>query len=455
MMKLAGLMIGAAAIFFLAPEASDWSARNLQTMSQGEAKQNPTINYREAQVEELQITKTVKATGALKPLVTAEVGSQLSGQVALLRADFNDVVKKGQVLAQLDQSTFRANLDAAKAALESARSDERTASARLVRATIDVRAAEVQQRVLKARIERLKVLLDVATRDLDRKTILVERGAAASNEVLDARSRRDVAAADVREAEALLAANGVAVEAARADLSRIAEEARTARAAVDKAEAQVNVAAIDVERTNITSPIDGVVVGRNVTQGQTVASSLEAKTLFLIAQDLRRMEIHAVVDETDIAKIAVGQEATFTVDAFPDRQFQARVTSVRKAAQVVQNVVTYTVVLQADNDDYALLPGMTVLVSIMAERTIVPMSVPSAALRVMPDGAPGPAVWPAGTRTVWVLPKGDAPVRVPVVVGRAQGDRVEVTSNDIKAGDKVLVGDEGPGRARQPLRVAR
>src|SRR5262249_22102651 len=151
-----------------------------------------------------------------------------------------------------------------------------------------------------------------------------------------------------------------------------------------------------------------------------------------IAQDLRRMEIHALVDETDIAKIAVGQEASFTVDAFPDRRFQARVKSVRKAAQVVQNVVTYTVVLQADNDDYALLPGMTALASIMVEHTTVPMSVPSAALHVTPYATSGLAALPAGTQSVWVLPKADEPVRVQVAVGRAQGDRVEISSDDIK-----------------------
>jgi HlyD family secretion protein len=455
MMKLAALTIGVTGLVFLAPEAADWSLGNLLTPPRSEAKQTDLSKYRVAQVEQLQITKLVKATGSLKPLVTAEVGSQLSGQVAFLRADFNDVVKKGQVLAQLDQRTFRAALDAAKAALESARSDERTASARLVRATIDVRQAEAQQMVLKARIEKTKVLLDLATREAERKSILAERGAAASTDALDSRSRRDAATADLHEAKALLAANGVAIEAARADFDRLTQEAATTHAAVEKADAQVNTAAIDLARTNITSPIDGVVVGRNVTEGQTVASSLEARTLFLIAQDLRRMEIHALVDETDIAKIAVGQKATFTVDAFPDRQFKATVTSVRKAAQVVQNVVTYTVVLEASNGEYALLPGMTALVSITVEHTTVPMSVPSAALHVMPDPASAPAARAAGTQSVWILASGNMPTRVPVRVGRDQDDRVEVSSDAIKPGDRVLIGDEGLDHAHQPVRGAR
>ena len=316
-----------------------------------------------------EIDKAVLATGALNASINVEVGSQLSGQIATLAVDFNDVVKKGQLLAKLDDSKYRAEVDAAKAALESARADERIVAARLERASIDIRQNDMQRKILEVRVEKAKIALDTATREMNRKSVLSDRSYAPAAEVQDSTARRDTARAVLREAQVELENHGNAAAAVRSDVTRTTAELEKARAIVKQLEAQLQGVTVDLERTSIRSPIDGVIVGRNVTQGQTMATALEAHTLFVVAADLRQLDVWAKVDESDIAKIAVGEKATFTVDSFPGREFTAKVTQIRKAPQLVQNVVTYTVVLSARNDDYSLLPGMTVVARIETRPT--------------------------------------------------------------------------------------
>ena len=311
-----------------------------------------------------EISRTVIATGTLNASINVEVGSQLSGLIANLAVDFNDLVKKGQLLAQLDDSKYRAEVDAAKAALESGKADERIVAARLERASIDIRQNDMQRKILEVRVEKAKIALDTATREMNRKSVLSDRSYAPAAEVQDSTARRDTARAVLREAQVELENHGNAADAARSEVTRTTAELEKARASVKQLEAQLQAAKVDLERTSIRSPIDGVVVGRNVTQGQTMATALEAHTLFVVAADLRQLDVWARVDESDISKIAVGENATFTVDSFPGREFTAKVTQIRKAPQLVQNVVTYTVVLAARNDDYSLLPGMTVVARI-------------------------------------------------------------------------------------------
>ena len=258
-------------------------------------------------------------------------------------------------------------MEAAEAALESAKADERIAAARLERASIELQQIEIQRRILEAHIEKANIALDTATRELDRKTILGERNAASASDVQDSSARRDTARAALREAQLELDNNVNAAAAARSDAARVTAELERARAAVKQSEAQLRAASVDLERTAIRAPIDGVIAGRNVTQGQTLAATMEARTLFVVAADLRELDIWARIDESDISKIAVGQNARFTVDSFPGREFTAKVTQIRKTPQIVQNVVTYTVVLAARNDGYALLPGMTVVARIGAK----------------------------------------------------------------------------------------
>jgi HlyD family secretion protein len=311
-----------------------------------------------------EIMKTVIATGSLNASVNIEVGSQLSGQVAALAVDFNDFVKKGQILAHLDDSKYQAEVEAARAGRESARADERIVAARLERATIDVRQTEMQREILEAHAEKTRIALDAADREVSRKRILSERHAASETDVQDASDRRAAARATLREAQAELGNHVNLTRVAQSEVERVSAELDKARAVVMQLDAQFRAAAVDLERTNIRAPIDGVIIGRNITQGQTLATALEARTLFVVAADLRDLEIWAKVDESDIARIAVGQNAMFSVDSFPGREFAAKVTQIRKTPQIVQNVVTYTVVLEARNEDYALLPGMTVLARI-------------------------------------------------------------------------------------------
>ena len=310
------------------------------------------------------VMKTVIATGSLNASVNIEVGSQLSGQVAALAVDFNDFVKKGQILAHLDDSKYQAEVEAARAGRESARADERIVAARLERAIIDVRQTEMQREILEAHAVKARIALAAADREVNRKRILSERHAASETDVQDASDRRDAARATLREAQAELGNYVNLSQVAQSEVGRVSAELEKARAMVMQLDAQFRAATVDLERTNIRAPIDGVIIGRNVTQGQTLATALEARTLFVVAADLRDLEIWAKVDESDISRIAVGQNAMFSVDSFPGREFAAKVTQIRKTPQIVQNVVTYTVVLAARNEDYALLPGMTVLARI-------------------------------------------------------------------------------------------
>jgi HlyD family secretion protein len=311
-----------------------------------------------------EINKTVITIGSLNASVNVEVGSQLSGLIANLAVDFNDVVRKGQLLAQLDDSKYKAEVNAAKAALESAKADEHIVAARLERALTEIRQTEMQRQILEVRVEKATIALDTATREMNRKSALSDRNFAPAADAQDSSARRDIARAVLREAQVELENHANAGEAARAEVTRTKAELEKTHAIVKQLEAQLQAAAIDLERTSIRSPIDGVIVGRNVTEGQTLATALEARTLFVVAADLRQLDIWARVDESDIAKIVVAQKATFTVDSFPGREFTAKVTQIRKAPLVVQNVVTYIVVLAARNDDYSLLPGMTVVARI-------------------------------------------------------------------------------------------
>ena len=237
------------------------------------------------------VMKTVIATGSLNASVNIEVGSQLSGQVAALAVDFNDFVKKGQILAHLDDSKYQAEVEAARAGRESARADERIVAARLERAIIDVRQTEMQREILEAHAEKARIALAAADREVSRKRILSERHAASETDVQDASDRRDAARATLREAQAELGNYVNLARVAQSEVERVSAELEKAHAMVMQLDVQFRAATVDLERTNIRAPIDGVIIGRNVTQGQTLATALEARTLFVVAADLRDLGI--------------------------------------------------------------------------------------------------------------------------------------------------------------------
>jgi HlyD family secretion protein len=399
------------------------------------------------------VVKTIMATGALIPSLNVEVGSVLSGQIAKLKVDFNDKIVKDQVLAELDPRTFELAVAAGQAALEGARAEVKAAEIRLERSRIQAKQAILERSVLATRVDRAKVAFDVADREFKRKVWLQERNAAPVTEVQDSQSRLDGAGAALRESQAIFENQANAIDAANADIKRAMVDVGSLRAGVDKATAQLQTALTELDRTKIKSPVDGVIVGRSITEGQTLATGLEAKTLFTIAGDLSHMEINARVDESDIAKIKVGQGATFTVDSFPGRTFEATVKQIRMAPQVLQNVVTYTVVLTTENPDYVLLPGMTVLAKIVTERTPASMTVPLAALRFRPQGEATATSGKDGRQaSLWVLRSGHQPKRISVVRGDDNGTSVAIKSDELQSEDRIVVRDSGQGSNKEIAR---
>jgi HlyD family secretion protein len=430
------------------PMASSWwqpgsNARHVLVSLEGAiSPYSASSDYMTSPVKVEDVVKTIMATGSLIPSLNVEVGSVLSGQISKLKVDFNDKVVKGQVLAELDPRTFELAVVSSQAVLDGSRADLKAAEVRLERAKIGARQAIMEQAVLATRVDRAKVAVEVADREFKRKVWLQERNATPITDVQDSQSRLEAASAALRESQAVFENQANAIEAANSDIRRAQVDIGSLRAGVDKAATQLQTALIELDRTKIKSPVDGVIVGRNITEGQTLATGLEAKTLFTIAGDLSHMEINARVDESDIAKIKVAQSATFTVDSFPGRTFEATVKQIRMAPQVIQNVVTYTVVLKTENPDYALLPGMTVLAKITTERTPRSKTVPLAALRFRPQGEA--AAKPNRNdhqASLWVLRRGRQPERISVVRGDDDGTNVAVSSDELRAEDRIVIGE--------------
>ncbi|MGA0794539.1 MAG: efflux RND transporter periplasmic adaptor subunit [Quisquiliibacterium sp.] len=321
-----------------------------------EASNRP--EYRTANITRGSLTASVSATGTLNPVTSVQVGSQVSGQIRELLADYNSPVRQGQLIARIDPQTFEARVNQAQADLE-------TAQAQVLTNQASISAA-------RAALSRAEVNHAEAKRDLDRKRQLLERAF--------------ISPAELDKAQSVFNASSEDVKAARAQLQVTQAQAGSAQAIVRQREAQLAQARIDLERTAIRAPVDGVVIKRSVDTGQTVAATLQSPELFVIARDLRDMQVDASVDEAEIGKIREGQTATFTVDSFPGRQFSGEVTQVRKSALTVQNVVTYVVVVSARNPDLALVPGMTANVRIVTETRKDVLKVPNAALRFRPPG---------------------------------------------------------------------
>jgi HlyD family secretion protein len=319
----------------------------------GQAEQT---TYRLAALDRGAILQTVSSTGALNPVVTVDVGSQVSGQITALPADFNTQVKAQQVIARLDPATFEAKVAEARAELA------------VSRANVAMQAASVLE--LQAGIDGAQAALKEAELELARKGSLLERRVVSRSEVEKATAARDQAVASLA--------------AARARLAKQRAQLDNARATVDSKAATLRTRELELEHTVIRSPVDGVVISRDVAIGQTVAASLNAPVLFRIAQDLGRMQVELSVDEADIGRVREGQQVAFTVDAYPGRNYAGQVRQIRKAPKEVSNVVTYTVVADADNGDLSLLPGMTANVQVIVSRRDDALRVTNAALRFRP-----------------------------------------------------------------------
>jgi HlyD family secretion protein len=341
--------------------------------------------YRTAVVERGEIFAYVSATGTLNPVIMVQVGTQASGTIEKLFADFNSAVSEGQSIAQLDQASFRAKVAQADASLENAHADLKNAQANVhnVSAAIENAGAEVATQ--QANLERMQVQIVEAHRDLERNRQLFERQLISRSELDAAQTAYDAAAAQRTAARAQLAAAEAKLRSTRAQLRSAEAQVEKARAQVSQAQASLEQAKVDLDRTIIRSPIQGVVISRNVDVGQTVAASLQAPTLFTIAQDLTKMQVETNVSEADIGNVSVDQPATFTVDAYPNQIFQGTVREIRQAPIIVQNVVNYNTVIAVDNPELKLRPGMTATVAILVAQRENVLKVPKAALRFQPQ----------------------------------------------------------------------
>src|SRR2546427_1503741 len=364
----------------------------LYTQSGGSAPKYPL-----ARVERGPLTAAVSATGTLNAVVIVQVGSQVSGQIKALNVDFNSIVKKNQVIARIDPDIFEAKVQQAQADLDSSRATVLNQQAQVERARADVenaRAALVEAKAFtaKARVQSLD-----AKRDFDRKTELFDRQLIAKSDLDTAQATYDAAVAQLDSTRAREQALSSAIQSSIAQLRVVDASLESARAQVKQKDAALRQAQVDLDHTTIRAPVDGVVVSRQVDVGQTVAASLQAPVLFTIAQDLTQMQVETSVDEADIGRIKLDDRATFTVDAFPGETFTGTVNQIRKAAQVVQNVVTYTVVVAVVNPAGKLVPGMTANVKLVTAEKRSALKIPNAALRFRPAGIEAPAsAAPAG-----------------------------------------------------------
>ena len=315
-------------------------------------------NYKTAKLERGPLLAAVSSSGTVNPVRQVVIGSQVSGQIKEMRVDFNSEVKQGQVIARIDPQVFTYRVNQATADLESTRAAVLNAQANVGAAT--------------AAVSRARLDADNAQRDRLRK-----------QELLD---KQFVSQADFENSRNIAGTLAEALKVSLAQLEVARAQVVSAQAVVRQREAALSQARFDLERTEIRSPVDGVVIKRSVDVGQTVAASLQAPELFIIARDLSDMQVEAAIDEADIARVRIDQKVTFTIDAFAGRSFEGRVGQIRKAAVSAQNVVTYTVVVAFANPNAAVLPGMTANVRIVTEVRDNVLKVPNAALRVRLPG---------------------------------------------------------------------
>ncbi|MDP1948923.1 MAG: efflux RND transporter periplasmic adaptor subunit [Nitrospirota bacterium] len=349
----------------------------------------PPVHYKTALVDRGPITSIVTATGTVNPVVSVQVGSQVSGKITQLMADFNSVVTKGQALARIDQQPFNARVSQSRASLKSGRGN-------LAKA----KNMETQRKLELDRMAALRPQQFVSQADLD------------------------LAATNFRDAQA---------------------QVEVAQAQVDQAVATLASAELDLGYTTIYSPVNGIVVSRNVDVGQTVAASFQTPTLFVIAQDLTQMQVNANVSESDIGGVAEGKPSSFRVDAYPRQFFEGTVTQVRNAPINIQNVVTYDVVITVDNRELKLKPGMTANVTIVTAKKENPLRVPNGALRFRMPGVPVDRK----LTQVWVMDESKQARQVVTTSGIADSLFTEITEGTLKEGDQVILGIETPEEQAQ------
>ncbi|RKD35546.1 MULTISPECIES: efflux RND transporter periplasmic adaptor subunit [unclassified Rhizobium] len=362
----------------------------------------PPPSFKTAAVSKGDVIRQVTATGTVNPELTIIVGSYVSGPITDIQCDYNTVVTAGQICATIDPRPYQTIVDQDSANLS-------VADAQLTKDGANFDYAQLNYR----RNQRL-----IATQAVSQDTVEVSKSLA------------DQAAAQV------------ALD----------------QATIEQREAELSAAQINLDYTNIRSPVNGVVVSRNVTQGQTVAASFQTPTLFLIATDLTRMQVDTNVSESDIGTVSEGQSVTFSVDAFPDRIFEGKITQVRQSPQTIQNVVTFDAVVGVDNTDLALKPGMTASLNIITAHATNALRVPNQALRFEPTDAGNTSAAPTSVDAkgphVWVQ-HNDTVIMVPVTIGVSDQSYTVIEAGELEPGDKIAFGEDVASSTMAPFRFLR
>jgi HlyD family secretion protein len=483
--------------------------------------QTPAVQYLTARVERGNLRNTVTATGTLQAVTTVQVGSQASGTISALYADFNSVVKKGQVVAQLDPAVSKAQVDQARANLQQATASLQQARAGVTNSRAGVSDAQAKALAARSTVQNnqagvsgaranlavLKAQQDDALSFLKQQESLVKSGVVAQREYdvaatayRTAEARYNQAAAQLNQAELseqMSAGSGIAssqaqVQQSQAGVQQSQAQVQQAQAQVQQAQAALNLAQVNLTHTTITSPIDGIVVSRDVNVGQTVAASLSAPTLFTIANDLTQMQVIANIDQADIGLVEQAKSVKFTVDAFPGKDYDGKIQQMRLNPQNVQNVVTYNVVIDVSNPEQKLKPGMTANLTITIDERNNVLKVPNAALRFVPqDGSgqrtgagnsngqgrrrqqgdaananangagssaspeaesrfapPTAPVLPGQTRLVWVLGADGKAQSRRIKVGLTDGASTEVVEGNLQEGEMVITGQTISGASK-------
>jgi HlyD family secretion protein len=481
--------------------------------------ESSTPQYMTARIEKGNLRNTVSATGSLQAVATVQVGSQASGTISALFADFNSVVKKGQVVAQLDPSVAKAQVEQARANLEQARASLANARAAVVNSRAGVTDAQARGLAARSTVQNnqagvsgaeanvavLKAQQDDALSLLRQQESLLKAGVIAKRDYdvaqttyrsAEARYKQAVAQLDQAKlaeqssSSAGIAQSQAAVEQSQAQVQQAQAQVQQATAQVQQAQAALSLAEVNLSHTTITSPIDGVVVSRDVNVGQTVAASLSAPTLFTIANDLTQMQVIANIDQADIGLVEQAKSVRFSVDAFPGQEFDGQIAEMRLNPVNVQNVVTYNVVINVENPEQKLKPGMTANLTITIDERNNVLKAPNSALRFTPQDAnsqrnnggaggqnqgqgrrrqqqaenaegateggaresrfapPSAPVLPGQRRVVWVLGADGKPERRRITVGLSDGSATEVVDGDLKEGDMVITGQTITGANR-------
>jgi HlyD family secretion protein len=432
------------------------------------------INYFTSTATRGPLKRVVNATGVVQTVLTVPVGSQVSGQVQELYADFNSVVKRGQLLAKLDPRNLESQVTNSRASVAAAQARVKSAQADITNQAANLTSA-------RASLEAARVARDNTQVQLERATETTQRGITSKNDFDTAKANSDSAVARYNQAAA-------AIEQVQAQIVSTQAQLEQANAGLAQAGTELDRAQINLEYANIFSPVDGVVISRTVDVGQTVVASMQTPTLFTIATDLGQMQVNASVDEADIGSISDNAVVSFTVDAYPNDTFVGKIAEIRLSPQTVQNVVTYSVILSIENRELKLKPGMTANISIVVDKRESVLKIPNASLRYTPPNTTPPAAAepepssPAGAKgksssagegdsaliplapgqkwnpndkihfrapaqhaprpaVIWVLGPDKKPQSRDISVGISDGSSSEVASGDLKEAELVIISD--------------